>query len=436
MNGITLASWQTTAGNGVSWISSITDWLDQHQLVAQLAAMLLVVVLAYVADKVTKLLLVSTLRSLVKGTTITWDDALAEHRVFSRAAHLAPALAIYYGIRLVPGLSQGFIDVIQQAALAAVILVGVSIANALLSAAGDIYSASAIARGRPIKGYVQAVKIVLYIVGGILALAALIGQSPLIMLSGLAALSAVLLLVFRDTILSFLASLQIASYDMMREGDWVEMPQYGADGDVVDIGLHTIKVQNWDKTIVTIPTNKFLTDSFKNWRSMTQSGGRRIKRSLHIDMNTIRFLDEADIDRFEKFVLLKDYMQQKKGELADYNASHVGSTSLVANARRLTNIGTFRSYVVRYLRDHPKVHQGMTLMVRQLNPTPEGLPLEIYVFSNDVDWVNYEGIQSDIFDHIIAIAPEFGLGVFQTPSGSDIEAVLERTVAPAPQVSS
>ena len=439
MNGITLASWQTTAGNGVNWISSITDWLDQHQLVAQLAAMLLVVVLAYVADKVTKLLLVSTLRSLVKGTTITWDDALAEHRVFARAAHLAPALAIYYGIRLVPGLSQGFIDVIQQAALAAVVLVGVSIANALLSAAGDIYSASAIARGRPIKGYVQAVKIVLYIVGGILALAALIGQSPLIMLSGLAALSAVLLLVFRDTILSFLASLQIASYDMMREGDWVEMPQYGADGDVVDIGLHTIKVQNWDKTIVTIPTNKFLTDSFKNWRSMTQSGGRRIKRSLHIDMNTIRFLDDADIDRFEKFVLLKDYMQQKKRELADYNASHVGSTSLVANARRLTNIGTFRSYVVRYLRDHPKVHQGMTLMVRQLNPTPEGLPLEIYVFSNDVDWVNYEGIQSDIFDHIIAIAPEFGLGAFQTPSGSDIEAVLERTVAPAPaapQVSS
>jgi miniconductance mechanosensitive channel len=306
------------------------------------------------------------------------------------------------------------------------VFVGVLTADSLLSAGGELYSASPLSKGRPIKGYIQAIKIVLYLLGAIIATAALTGQSPLIMLSGFAAFSAVLLLVFRDTILSFVASSQIATYDMMRVGDWIEMPDYGADGDVVDIGLHTIRVQNWDKTITTIPTHKFLTDSFKNWRSMSQSGGRRIKRSLHIDMNSVRFLEDSDIERFEKFVLLKDYIQQKKKELEEYNAARVGNTSLVANARQLTNIGTFRAYVVRYLRDHPKIHQRMTLMVRQLDPTPEGLPLQIYVFSNDVDWVRYEGIQSDIFDHIIAIVPEFGLRVFQTPSGRDFEAALRQ----------
>ena len=408
----------------LSQLEPIVSWFNQHPVAAQVAAILIVVVLAYLADRVTKWLLVATLRRLVSGTAFTWDDALVEHRVFIRAAHLAPALAVYYGIGLIPGLSQGFIDLVQHAALAAIILVAVTTAAALLSAIGDIYAASPIAHGRPIKGYVQAIKIVLYVVGAILVFAALSGQSPLIMLSGLAALSAVLLLVFRDTILSFMASLQIASYDMMKEGDWVEMPQYGADGDVVDIGLHTIKVQNWDKTITTIPTHKFLTDSFKNWRSMSLSGGRRVKRSLHLDMNSVSFLEEPEIERFEKFVLLKDYMQQKRKELEDYNAARVGDTGLMANARRLTNIGTFRAYVVRYLRDHPKIHQNMTLLVRQLNPTPQGLPIEIYVFTNDVDWVNYEDIQSDIFDHFIAIIPEFGLRVFQAPSGSDVEAGL------------
>ncbi len=246
------------------------------------------------------------------------------------------------------------------------------------------------------------------------------------MLSGFAAFSAVLLLVFRDTILSFVASSQIATYGMMREGDWIEMPQYGADGEVVDIGLHTIKVRNWDKTITSIPTHKILSDSFKNWRAMSELGGRRIKRALHIDMSSIRFLDDTDLERFQRFALLKDYIAQKRAELEEYNATHAAETGVVANARRLTNIGTFRAYVVRYLRDHPRIHRGLTLMVRQLAPTPQGLPLEIYVFSSDVRWVNYEGIQSDIFDHIIAIVPEFGLRVFQVPSGSDLEALLDQ----------
>jgi miniconductance mechanosensitive channel len=407
-------------------LNGAIDWLGEHQLVAQLLASLFLLILAYVADKIAKWVLLKAVHRVVKGTAVTWDDVLLKYRTFQRLAHLAPVLAIHFGIQLIPGLPEAFVSLVQHAALAAMVFVAVLTADSLLSAGGELYSASPLSKGRPIKGYIQAIKIVLYLLGAIIAIAALTGQSPLIMLSGFAAFSAVLLLVFRDTILSFVASSQIATYDMMRVGDWIEMPEYGADGDVVDIGLHTIQVQNWDKTITTIPTHKFLTDSFKNWRSMSQSGGRRIKRSIYIDMNSVRFLEDSDIERFGQFVLLKDYLEQKRKELEEYNASRVGNTSLVANARQLTNIGTFRAYIVRYLRDHPKVHRRMTLMVRQLDPTPEGLPLQIYVFSNDVDWVRYEGIQSDIFDHIIAIVPEFGLRVFQTPSGRDFEAALRQ----------
>jgi miniconductance mechanosensitive channel len=416
------------AGEGwfSAWTSSLSAWLSGHPLAASLAASLLLVLLAYVSQRLTNWILVATLRRLVSGTKATWDDALLRYGVFEKASRLAPALAIFYGVDLVPGLPDGFVAMVENAAIAAMVIVSLVTIGGLLSAAGDAWTSGPLSRGRPIKGYIQAIKIVIWAVGVVIAFAALTGQNPLILLSGTAALSAVLLLVFRDTILSFVASLQISSYDMMKEGDWIEMPQYGADGDVVDIGLHAIKVQNWDKTITTIPTHKLLEDSFKNWRSMSLSGGRRIKRALHIDMNSVRFLDDADSARFEKFVLLEDYMRQKKEELEEYNAAHVGNTTLVANARRMTNLGTFRAYIVRYLRDHPKMHQQMTLMVRQLNPTPQGLPLEIYVFSNDVNWENYEGIQSDIFDHIIAILPEFGLRVYQQPSGSDFEAVLSR----------
>jgi miniconductance mechanosensitive channel len=406
--------------------SALSIWLSEHQLAATLVASLLLILIAYASQKITRWILLRAVRRLIRGTAVSWDDVLVEHSVFGRLANFVPMLAIYYGIQLIPELPAAFTGLVQQAALAGMVFVVVLTADALVSAGGDIYSAGPLSKGRPIKGYIQGIKIVLYVLGGVLVLATLTGQSPLIMLSGMAAFSAVLLLVFRDTILSFVASSQIATYDMMRVGDWIEMPKYGADGDVVDIGLHTIKVQNWDKTIVTVPTHKFLTDSFKNWRAMSESGGRRIKRAIHIDMSSVRFLTEDDITRFERFVLLRDYVESKKQELAEYNEARIGDTNFVANARRLTNIGTFRAYVVRYLRDHPKVHQGMTLMVRQLDPTPQGLPLQIYVFSDDVAWVNYEGIQSDIFDHIIAIIPEFGLRVYQAPSGRDVEAALGR----------
>ncbi len=416
---------EPAAGTDQDWMAVIVAWLRDHPVMGSVAATVVLIFFAYLSDKITKAILGRTVGTLVKRTSVEWDDLLQRRGFFGRLAHLAPVLAMYYGIALVPGLPEAFTSLVQHAAVAAMVLVAVLAGDALLSTAGDIYAASALARGRPIKGYIQGGKIILYIVGAIIAISALTGQSPLILLSGFAALSAVLLVVFRDTILSFVASMMIASYDMMREGDWIEMPQYGVDGDVIDIGLHTIKVQNWDKTVTSIPTHKFLSDSFKNWRSMSESGGRRIKRAIHIDMNSIRFLEDADIERFENFLLLRDYVQEKKREIEEYNA-RVGETDLVANARRLTNIGTFRAYVVRYLRDHPKAHKGMTMMVRQLSPTPQGLPLEIYMFSNETDWVIYEGIQSDIFDHIIAIVPEFGLKIFQTPSGQDLEAAVTR----------
>jgi len=406
------------------YLARVADWLSEHQLIAQVLAGSLLILLAYIADKIARRLLLTTVSRIVRGTDATWDDILERHRFFERLAHLAPAVAIYFAIELVPGLPDAFTRVTQHAALAAMVIIGALAGGSLLSAANAIYAGSPLADGRPIKGYVQVAKMGLYLVATIIAIATLIGESPLILLSGIGALTAVLLIVFRDTILSFVASLQISNYDMMRIGDWIEMPQYGADGDVVDIGLHTIKVQNWDKTIVAIPTHKFLSDSFKNWRGMRESGGRRIKRALHIDMSSIRFLGDEELDRFEDFVLLREYVREKRRELQEYNAAVAGDTELVPNARRLTNIGTFRAYVARYLQQHPSIHQRMTLMVRQLSPTPEGLPLEIYVFSNDVNWVNYEGIQSDIFDHIIAIVPEFGLRVFQVPSGGDFKAAL------------
>ena len=245
-------------------------------------------------------------------------------------------------------------------------------------------------------------------------------------LTGLGAMTAVLILVFKDSILGFVASMQLSMNDMVRIGDWIEMPKFGADGDVIDVTLHTVKVQNWDKTITTIPSYALISDSFKNWRGMSESGGRRIKRAVNIDVNSIRFCDEAMLHRFEKNNLLKGYLQTKQSELTEYNTKHGNDPQDLINARHLTNVGTFRAYMVEYLKNHPNIHQNMTFLVRQLPPGEHGLPIELYVFSNDQDWVNYEGIQSDIFDHLLAIAPQFGLRIFQRPSGADLEALARK----------
>lgn len=261
-------------------------------------------------------------------------------------------------------------------------------------------------------------------VAAILVIAALIDKSPVILLSGLGAMAAVLMLVFQDTLLSFVASIQISSSDMVRVGDWIEMPQLNADGDVIDIALHTIKVQNWDKTITTLPTRRLISDPFKNWRGMKDSGGRRIKRAILLDKSSIHFISPKEIDHLKQFKLLHDYLNVKDEEISKWNDALGNDYDRPLNQRRLTNIGTFRAYVQNYLKQHPGINQDMTMLVRQLQPTNDGLPLEIYCFTNQTVWAFYESTQSDIFDHLYAILPEFGLRTFQSPSGADFRAFL------------
>ncbi len=349
-----------------------------------------------------------------------WDDALHEAQVFDRLAPLIPALILGAGIRVLPEVTDTIQTLGSRIAAATVILVAARAVAALLTAANRIYSEVPENRERPIKGYLQVVKIVVAVVATILILATLLDRSPLIFLSGIGAMTAVLLLIFRDTILSLVASVQITGNDMVRVGDWIEMPQLGADGDVIDVALHTVKVQNWDKTITSIPTHRLISDSFKNWRFMSLSGGRRIKRALAIDMTTVRFLDPRETDRLARVSLLADYVEGKRKELAEHNQ---GRDDEGPDLRRLTNLGTFRAYIERYLRAHPRIHPGMTLIVRQLAPTPTGIPIEIYCFTSTTEWAAYEGIQSDLFDHFLSIAPEFGLRAFQSPSGADVAAL-------------
>ena len=298
----------------------------------------------------------------------------------------------------------------------------------LLEAANDIYNESySESKSRPIKGYLQVVSLVSYIAAGVVVISVLAQVSPVAFLSGLGALTAVLMLVFKDTILSLVASIQIMSNDMIRIGDWVEVPQSNADGDIIDIALHTVKIQNWDKTISTVPTYKFIGESFKNWRGMSESGGRRIKRAINLDVNTVHFLTDEEIEHLSRYEVLRDYMKQKRRTLAEHAASKEGEDpDSIPERRRLTNIGTFRAYVLNYLKAHPMIHDGMTLIVRQLAPSSQGIPIELYCFSTDTAWANYEALQSDIFDHLFALLPEFGLRAFQEPAGSDFAKLGER----------
>ena len=415
----------------------------------------LLLAVAWLANTVAKGLMLSIVQRIAKRTSATWDDRLVERGVFHRVANIAPALVIYYGIG--PALGVGpdevalFTErgltamgatgplmlsaiVAERVALAWIILAVAMAVKALLDALDDIYrDRFEDANRRPIKGYLQVVAIFVYGIAAIVVIAILADQSPLVFLSGLGALTAVLLLVFRDTILSLVASVQLMSNDMIRVGDWVEMPQNNADGDVVDIALHTVKIQNWDKTISTVPTHKFISESFKNWRGMSEAGGRRIKRSLHLDMNTVHFLDDDEIERLGRFELLRGYMEAKRDELGLGRRSPASDGAgrsdgaVIPERRRLTNVGTFRAYVFEYLKARPDLHDDMTLLVRQLDPTPEGLPIQIYCFTKETAWAAYEGIQSDIFDHLIAVLPDFGLGVYQRPAGRDLQALDVRS---------
>ena len=401
-------------------------------------------ILAWAANLVTRRVFLGLVHRLASRTRSTWDDRISERRVFHRLANVAPALVTYGGIAWALGVGPGTLadvaaadlqstsqetlmlagaTLVRRVSLAWVVVALTTAIGGLLNALNDIYAETYAESGnRPIKGYLQVISLFLYVAAGIVVISILADRSPVVFLSGLGALTAVLMLVFRDTILSLVASVQIMSDDMIRIGDWVEMPQANADGDVIDIALHTVKIQNWDKTISAIPTHKFISESFKNWRGMSESGGRRMKRAIHLDMNSIHFLSDEEVARLSRFEFLHDYLQAKRKDLEVANAREVAGDDVIPDRRRLTNVGTFRAYVRHYLSGHPKIHQGMTLLVRQLQPGAQGLPLEIYCFSNDTNWANYEALHADIFDHLIASLPEFGLRAFQEPSGSELKA--------------
>ncbi len=372
----------------------------------------------------TRRVLIRGIEHLVEGSRTDWDDALHHAKVFERIVAIVPALLAWHGVGLLPDLDESVRTIVSRVALSTILLFAGRAVIAFLSAANEIYTARPENADRPIKGYLQVVQIIVWIVVAVLIVATLLDRSPVIFLSGLGAMTAVLLLIFRDTILSLVASVQISSHDMVRVGDWIEMPQFGADGDVIDVELHTVKVQNWDKTITTIPTHRLISDPFKNWRYMSLSGGRRIKRALHVETASVRFLRDDEVERFEQFALLRDYVAEKKRAIAEHNANVPGDPGIDANLRRLTNLGTFRAYIEHYLSTHPKIHhEGMTLIVRQLAADATGIPIEIYCFTTTTAWAEYEDIQSDLFDHFFAIAPDFGLRIFQNPSGADVRAL-------------
>ena len=394
------------------------DWAGEAPVLAGFVGIVGLIALAFVVHRLTRAILVRGVHHLAAQTRSSWDDELVGFRIFRNLSHVVPAFIIYVGVGWFD-LPESTTAVIRNVSVAYAVLFVVLAIGSLINAFSAIYEQQPAARERPLKGFFQITKIVVYCVGAILVLAALVDRSPLLFFSGLGALTAVLLLVFKDTILSLVASVQIATSGILRVGDWVEIPQYGADGDVIDIALHTVRVQNFDKTVTTIPTHRFISDAFKNWRYMSSSGGRRIRRAVNVDIDSVRFLRRAEVDELHEFALLRDYIDRKRADLEKANADLTDDGNV--NARRLTNLGTFRAYVSAYLRHHADINQDMTVLVRQLDPTPEGVPLQVYAFTRSTEWLEHERVKSDVFDHLIAIAPSFDLRIFQSPSGESVQ---------------
>lgn len=403
------------------WLQAQALWatLEHQPLLRTGLALAVLLGIALGLGRLARQVLLYGMRLLGRQPALHWLDDLHRNKVFHRLAQTVPSLVIQFGLALVPGLSDKTALFIGNLALAVTFLCLTLGLGALLNGLLDIYARTEHARTRSIKGYVQLAKMILYIFAAIIIVATLIDRSPLLLLSGLGAMSAVILLVYKDTLLSFVASVQLTSNDMLRVGDWIEMPQVGADGDVVDITLHTVKVQNFDKTIASIPTWRLMSESFKNWRGMQQSGGRRIKRSLNIDASGVRFLSDEEQQHLARVHLLTDYVGRKQAEVASWNQAQGEVADLPANRRRLTNLGTFRAFALAYLKSHPDIQPNMTCMVRQMQTDAQGVPLEIYCFTRTTAWADYERIQGDVFDYLLAVLPEFGLSLYQQPSGAD-----------------
>lgn len=383
---------------------------------------LLAFLLSWVAHRVSQGPIKRSIEKFAHYTIQQWDDILVEKHIVKRILYFIPLILLY--VLSSPILTGTSLLPFSQALISVLFLIAVMMfLDAMLSALLAIYGKSAIAKEISITPFVQVLKLGLYFVTGILLLSLLLQKTPLYFLSGLGALTAVLMFVFKDVLMGFVAGIQLIANKMVAPKDWIEMPKYGADGDVLEITLTTVKVQNFDNTITTIPTYALINESFKNWRNMNLSGGRRIKRYVNIDLGSIKFCNSEMLVRFKSIQLISQYIQNRQEEILVYNKKHQVDESTLVNGRRLTNIGVFRSYVEAYLRQHPMIHNDMTFLIRQLSPSENGLPIEIYVFCKDTNWTAYEAIQADIFDHILAVVPEFDLRVFQEPSGSDFQKI-------------
>jgi miniconductance mechanosensitive channel len=410
-------------------LNDIQEWIEKLDIATKYTPIIkvviiisVIIVLAYLADFITKKVLITSIQKIVKKSKTKWDDILIQRRVIKRIAHFAPALVIYYATQLSLEEYPQVVEVIESGIYIYLIFISMLAIDAFLSALHDIYTTLPISQERPIKGYIQVVKIVIHSFGSILILSELIGKNPTAIFASLGALAAVLVLVFRDTILGFVSSIQLSANKMLKPGDWITMPSRNADGIVIEITVNTVKVRNWDKTISTIPTWALINESFQNWKGMQESKGRRIARAIHIDIKSIQFVTDEMLERFKKFKLIKEYIEKKQTEIEKFNKDQGITDEDTVSRRRLTNIGIFRKYIEEYLASHPKLHPNKPpyiTLVRHLQPTERGLPIQIYVFSKEYSWGLYEQVQADIFDHILAVVTEFDLRVFQNPSGDD-----------------
>lgn len=408
----------------------LKDWLLNIGLSAKFSSIINMLILAtFVAiisiffNFLAKFFIRKIVKKIITHSKNSWDDIIYEKKVFNNLSHLAPVIIIYYFTEMVLTDFPKYIPFFRNLTYIYIIIISFKTLFSFLNALNDIYNTlpAATNKNRSIKGYVQGFKIVMYIFEAILIFSVLFDKSPLYFLTGMGAVAAVLMLVFKDSILGLVAGIQLSANDMVRLGDWITMNSKGADGTVIDISLHTVKVQNWDKTICSIPTYSLVSESFNNWRGMEESGGRRIKRSINIDMKSIKLLNKELYEKLLKVHIISDYLQTKRAEVEKYNELNKIDTTLDINGRRLTNIGTFRKYIEFYLQNNPFLHPEMTTIVRQLQPTETGLPIEIYTFSKIQSWAEYEAIQSDIFDHILAVISDFELRVFQNPTGDDFK---------------
>ena len=411
----------------------IKDWLlelglqsPQASVSASIISLIILLSAAWIAYIFTNKVILRNIKRLIDKTRARWDNIFYDQKVFSRLSHLVPALIIYFGVTLVLPDFPRAVEAIQTAAYLYIVITALLVINAFLNALHKIYNTMPSSRNRPIKGIVQVIKIFVYILGFGIFVSIIFDKDLTSFFTGLGAMAAVIMLIFKDTILGFVAGIQLSANDMVSLGDWVEMPSRNADGIVTDISLNTVKIQNWDRTISTIPPYALITESFTNWRGMVESGGRRIKRSLYIDIKSIRFLNSTDLEKLKKIQIIREYINDREKEVAVFNKQNQVDDSVLVNGRRLTNIGTFRRYVEEYLKQHPQIHNDMTFLVRQLQPTEKGLPLEIYVFSKDQRWAYYEGIQADIFDHLLAVIPEFSLSIYQYPGSDDLRLFTQK----------